>query len=42
MSHTPKCRTRVERFGLITVHYSDPDQKCNDASHTTTYTEATK
>lgn len=42
MSHTQKCQTRVERFGLITVHYSEPDQNCRDKSHETAYTEATK
>lgn len=42
MSHTQKCQTRVERFGLITVHYSDPDQACKDASHDTAYTEEVK
>ena len=42
MSHLPTCRTRVERFGLITVHYSEPDQNCKDASHDTYYTEETK
>lgn len=42
MSHTSRCTTRVERFGLITVYYSEPDQKCKDESHTNAFTEATK
>jgi hypothetical protein len=42
MSHTPSCRTRVERFGLITVHYTEPDAKCKDASHDSNYTEENK
>jgi hypothetical protein len=42
MSHLPSCRTRVERFGLITVHYSEPDAKCKDASHTNQYNQESK
>lgn len=42
MSHTQKCRTRIERFGLITVHYSEPDQQCRDESHTNAFTEEVK
>jgi hypothetical protein len=42
MSHLITCRTRVERFGLITVHYSEPDAKCKDSSHDTYFTEKNK
>lgn len=42
MSHTPKCRTRKERFGLIWVEFSEPDAKCKDEPHHTAYTEETK
>jgi len=39
MSHLTSCRTRVEKFGLLTVYYSEPDQNCTDASHNDAYTE---
>lgn len=42
MAHLPTCRTRVEKFGLLTVHYSEPDQNCNDQSHHAHYTEVSK
>jgi len=42
MAHLESCRTRIERFGLLTVHYSEPDQNCQDASHAASYTEETK
>lgn len=42
MSHLNTCRTRIERFGLIDVHYSEPDPACQDKSHHDAYTEETK
>ncbi|MET0993138.1 MAG: hypothetical protein ABWY20_03230 [Mycobacterium sp.] len=41
MTHLPTCRTRIERFGLIDVHYSEPDKNCTDESHNRFYTEET-
>jgi hypothetical protein len=42
MAHIDSCRTRKERFGLIWVEYSEPDQNCQDASHAASYTEEVK
>jgi hypothetical protein len=42
MSHLPTCTIRRELTGNIWTYYSEPDQNCNDASHTASYTEATK
>ena len=39
MPHLPTCQTRVEKFGLLTVHYSEPDRNCQDQSHHDSYTE---
>ncbi len=40
--HLPTCRTRVEKFGLLTVSYSDPDPACEDQSHHAHYTLESK
>jgi len=42
MAHLATCRTRKELTGGIWVHFSEPDQNCQDKSHEATYTEATQ
>ena len=42
MAHLNTCRTRKELTGGIWVHYSEPDQNCQDVSHEQHYTQESK